>query len=222
MAGSNYRGNAGDSVPYRGQFREMRPDHGIAGYTFPTRGVITNGLYELLDIGALSDGTSNTIILSEAAISPEFGEMTSAIRGGVARINVSSQVAGVAATCDAQRNGTQLSSSTLYTSQQGGRWADGYVSYTGFYTILPPNSPTCYFDSTHGSDNTLAAANSYHTGGVNVCFGDGAVKFVPDSINAVSSGVTLSTQPTRGFTGESPFGVWGALGTRNGGEAKSL
>jgi hypothetical protein len=42
-----------------------------------------------------------------------------------------------------------------------------------------------------------------------------------ETINAVSSGVTLSTQPVKGVSGESPFGVWGALGTRFAGESKT-
>ena len=42
------------------------------------------------------------------------------------------------------------------------------------------------------------AASSNHTGGVNVCLGDGSVRFVRDSVD---------------------FAMWQAAGTRNGGEA---
>jgi prepilin-type processing-associated H-X9-DG protein len=45
-----------------------------------------------------------------------------------------------------------------------------------------------------------AAARSYHAGGVNVCMGDGSVRFVRDSI-----ALTL----------------WNAMGSRGGGEAIS-
>jgi prepilin-type processing-associated H-X9-DG protein len=44
------------------------------------------------------------------------------------------------------------------------------------------------------------AARSYHSGGVNVCFADGSVHFIKDSINRTS---------------------WAALGTRAGGEVLS-
>jgi prepilin-type N-terminal cleavage/methylation domain-containing protein/prepilin-type processing-associated H-X9-DG protein len=50
-----------------------------------------------------------------------------------------------------------------------------------------------------GAGNTLTA-NSFHTGGVNVCFADGSVRFIKDTIN-------LQT--------------WWAIGTRNQGEVVS-
>jgi hypothetical protein len=49
---------------------------------------------------------------------------------------------------------------------------------------------------------------SHHVGGVHVLIGDGAVAFVTDSIEA---GNVESTYANAG--GESPFGLWGALGT---------
>jgi prepilin-type processing-associated H-X9-DG protein len=222
MAGTNYRGNIGDTNYWH--YENMRSDHDTDNnrerYTFPTRGVITNGLYEVLGIESLSDGTSNTIILSEAAITPTWGGNTASIKGGVAFTSgIGTESNGYAATCAARRDGSNVLNPAA--SQIGGRWVDAYPSYTGFYTILPPNSPTC-FNQTTGTDYAFLQANSYHTGGVNACFGDGAVRFVSDSVNAVSDGVVLTTQPVQRFQGESPFGVWGALGTRACGEAKSL
>jgi prepilin-type processing-associated H-X9-DG protein len=96
--------------------------------------------------------------------------------------------------------------------------------YTGFSTILPPNSPS-------GTDRGappnihdcagLMSAASNHTNGVNVGFGDGSVVFVSDAINALNGGLTLTDvdDPT---TGQSPFGIWGALGTIDGAESKSF
>ena len=62
---------------------------------------------------------------------------------------------------------------------------------------------------------------SNHTGGVNCAFLDGSVHFVSDTINAMNTGMSyadFSLTPT----GTSLYGVWGALGTPNGGESKSL
>jgi prepilin-type processing-associated H-X9-DG protein len=77
---------------------------------------------------------------------------------------------------------------------------------------------------TSGSSSTatttaLISASSYHTGGVNVCFGDGSVRFVPETINARSSGAGGGRYIA---SGASTFGVWGALGSIDGGEATSL
>jgi prepilin-type processing-associated H-X9-DG protein len=62
----------------------------------------------------------------------------------------------------------------------------------------------------------MVAASSYHSGGVNVSLGDGSVRFISETID--SGTITATTTPVS--SGESPFGVWGALGSINGGEAK--
>jgi prepilin-type N-terminal cleavage/methylation domain-containing protein/prepilin-type processing-associated H-X9-DG protein len=69
----------------------------------------------------------------------------------------------------------------------------------GFYShTLTPNYKLydCVASTTAGH----VAARSYHPGGVNVCFADGSVHFIKDSVS----------QPT-----------WGALGTRGGNEVIS-
>jgi prepilin-type processing-associated H-X9-DG protein len=55
--------------------------------------------------------------------------------------------------------------------------------------------------------------SSNHTGGANVVMGDGSVRFIPNGIN-----VGNLNAPGIGLTTFSPYGVLGALGTRNGGE----
>ena len=214
MAAANYRGNIGDTIYYH--YENIRPNNG--NYPFPSRGVLSNGLYEVVGIESLSDGTSNTVILSEAGVTPSWGGRTGSIQGGVAQTG-STEANGHASVCLAARNSTEVANPAA--SQIGGRWIDAYPSYTGFYAILPPNSPSC-FNNSAGSDYVHVPANSYHPGGVNVCFGDASVRFVSESVNAVSTGTILSTQPVRGVTGESPFGIWGALSTRSAGESKSL
>jgi prepilin-type processing-associated H-X9-DG protein len=56
------------------------------------------------------------------------------------------------------------------------------------------------------------APTSYHIGGVNTCFADGSVHFISDRIDTGN----LSLPPVK--KGQSPYGVWGALGSANGGE----
>jgi prepilin-type processing-associated H-X9-DG protein len=211
MATTNYRGCLGDSI--YGEYEEMRPN---AGYTFPPRGILSNGLYDIVGIESITDGTSNTMMLSEAATTSSWRAVIESIHGGVAQTS-SIDSDGDAYVCLSKR-GSGKSIQDPRVSQIGGRWTDAYSSYTGYYCVLPPNSPTC---SGKSDDSHHVSANSYHPGGANVCFGDGNVRFMSETINAVSNGVTLSTQAVKGHSGESPFGVWGALGTRSAGESKS-
>jgi prepilin-type N-terminal cleavage/methylation domain-containing protein/prepilin-type processing-associated H-X9-DG protein len=97
----------------------------------------------------------------------------------------------------------------------GVRWPDGGMGFGGLTTNAPPNSVSCAWNA-HDAQNGVYPMSSNHTGGANVVMGDGSVRFIPNGINVGdlnASGVGLSTF--------SPFGVLGALGTRNGGEAVS-
>jgi prepilin-type N-terminal cleavage/methylation domain-containing protein/prepilin-type processing-associated H-X9-DG protein len=88
-------------------------------------------------------------------------------------------------------------------------WTQGYDTMNISYShVMPPNSYSCtgaesgFFggqgnftsDSSGGGWLGASTATSNHPGGVNVCMGDGSVKFIKD---------TVSTQ------------TWWALGTRN-------
>ncbi|MFH5802865.1 DUF1559 domain-containing protein [Alienimonas sp. DA493] len=106
------------------------------------------------------------------------------------------------------------SASAGYEASRGIAWNMAYTEYSGFHTVGPPNGPSCaadtewYFRRGRG----LYAAGSYHTGGVQVALCDGSVQFISDTID---TGDLTATNPT---FGPSPYGTWGALGTRNGGE----
>jgi hypothetical protein len=110
---------------------------------------------------------------------------------------------------------------SIVNSQRGARWADAYMVYTGFHTILPPNHVNVA-GSGKQTEHQLCAATSYHTGGVQIGLGDGSVTFVSDTINCMINGYsTLVTNGTLSYgnSGQSHYGIWGALGTRNGGES---
>ncbi len=100
--------------------------------------------------------------------------------------------------------------------RRGFRWADGSLLYSGITTILPPNSELCS-NGGDGSSGSMSPS-SLHQGGVHVLMADGAVKFITDSIEAgnsrspvVHAGNLAGTLPAGS---QSPFGLWGALGTR--------
>ena len=192
------------------------------------RGVFTPGRPK--DFGFITDGTSNTIGLSEiVGCDREVGATwirDSNVRGGVAHANAMYPSAVVI-------NGMQLSlpepcllkrSSTDRTqindpidAWRGGFFSDGRVANAAFSTHLPPNSPTCTWNG--AQDNWGAfSVSSFHAGGVNAVRMDGSGMFVPETIDTG----TLSTPfDYRGQPG-SPYGVWGAMGTPQGGESRSL
>jgi prepilin-type N-terminal cleavage/methylation domain-containing protein len=191
------------------------------------RGVFTNGLVTEVSFASIPDGTSNTMMVSEAGISSESSPNISVafIRGGIARAGYGSSLwsaTGYVATCAAKRDqGTGIKD--YGTSAVGTRIGDAYSAYTAYYSVLPPNSPSCSNESTSSDgENALVTANSYHVGGVNAVFADGTVRFVSETINAVSAGVVLTSQIGKNFTGDSPYGIWGALGTRDGSESKTF
>lgn len=103
---------------------------------------------------------------------------------------------------------------------RGMRWADGAALYTGFNTILPPNQTACMAGGDSGIG--MLPPSSRHQGGVHVLMGDGAVKFITDSIEAgdqASGTVMLGEQDARRPGATSPYGLWGALGTRASGDS---
>jgi len=64
------------------------------------------------------------------------------------------------------------------------------------------------------------SATSHHTNGVNVALVDGSVRFIPETIQTLSAGVSYSS--TNRYIveqGSSNFGIWGAYGAINDGAA---
>jgi prepilin-type N-terminal cleavage/methylation domain-containing protein/prepilin-type processing-associated H-X9-DG protein len=100
--------------------------------------------------------------------------------------------------------------------KRGYRWADGRPLYTGFMTILPPNTEVC-LGGGDGSGGEVSAS-SQHQGGAHILMADGAVKFITDSIEAgnKSAGTVIDGSAVIGRVpgSQSPYGLWGALGTR--------
>ncbi len=169
------------------------------------------GTRSYVSFGDLSDGTSNTMAISERCFPKGDRSLFGRTVEGLVGLEANP------ALCLAQANRATreyLPSANLSTYRTGGTRAyDGMPIYTGFNAILPPNTPSCLI----GNINTrgVMTAQSWHTGGVNCVFGDGSVRFIGENIDAGNAGA-----PER-LSGPSPYGVWGALATINGGEVAS-
>ncbi len=102
--------------------------------------------------------------------------------------------------------------------KRGFKWACGIPIHSAVNTILPPNGPSYCSTLDLRRSSQVVTAGSRHQGGCHVLMGDGAVSFITDSIDfgdssaeTVWSGATaLTSRPGA----RSPYGVWGAMGTR--------
>ena len=105
-------------------------------------------------------------------------------------------------------------------NRRGYKWALGRPLYTGITTILPPNRELCMNGGSTGRG--VVPPSSYHQGGAHILMCDGAVVFITDSIEAGdphAPNVRRNGPPNYAAPGsKSPYGLWGALGTRASGE----
>ncbi len=196
----NYYGSIGGSA----RLRDQTANAGIFSTgPFPSGGV------ELQGPGLLSvtDGLSNTAMFSEIMRSGIQWNAASGVRDHATVIrgtSVTSDTDGRAVTHCA--DGSGWISSIKYVGHQYYRAIPQMITYTH---TLPPNwnrrmtvgvqRYNCG-DSADLNRNHMAAS-SYHSGGVNVCLGDGSVRFVSDNVD---------------------FNVWRAVGTKTGGESQQL
>jgi prepilin-type processing-associated H-X9-DG protein len=73
------------------------------------------------------------------------------------------------------------------------------------------------------SANSFGTVSSYHSDGANACLCDGSVWFVSATIEAGDPNkVPASTEQWNNYTGESLWGVWGAMGSVKGNKNKAL
>lgn len=101
---------------------------------------------------------------------------------------------------------------------RGGCWADGGGGVALINTILPPNSPSLAVGGSIAVDG-IYSAGSFHQGGAHVLMSDGAVIFITDSIESGNaSQPPLTIADFQNGNTESPYGLWGALGSANAAE----
>ncbi|MCA9190837.1 MAG: DUF1559 domain-containing protein [Planctomycetales bacterium] len=167
---------------------------------------------------AMSDGTSNTIGLSERVYQ---GNVRRASTGAdeVRKFVAMDQAAVLTnpGACLATALGQYYVPGIQVKARFGLLWTDGQAERVAFNTILGPNKPSCVIDANVNADSIggVLNASSYHTGGVNAVYMDGSVHFISDNVDTGNT----SVGPFQ--SGKSPYGVWGALGSASGGEAST-
>ncbi len=180
------------------------------------------------------DGKSNTIAFSEGvtALGVIAGTRTPGASIHGYQVTSIPEVApghGVLpSVCKATAFKRRYTSSHSAIAKRGLHWGDGFNDTNAFNTVLPPNSPSCIV-ATHDGPG-IQSAGSYHPGGVHCLMLDLAVRFVNDDIDAgpddaKSPGAFTNGQPLRytsDWSGPSPHGVWGALGSIGGSELKQI
>jgi len=157
-----------------------------------------DGHFPPIRIADITDGTSNTIAMSERASLPGNRKIV----GNLAYNSTYDPGA-----CLALVVGGQFAPSAQLTDWGApGMWASGYPYWNGFITVLPPNGPSCTAlnNINMGKASGIWTASSHHPGGVQALMADGSVTFYSETIDAQG--------------GKTGYGVWGALGTRAGGE----
>lgn len=180
------------------------------------------------------DGLANTVMAGE--IATELGDRDARTSmptaGGVGvtgeRQNCHLNPSFMERTLDPLRPRFWIATVTVNaTWGRGFRWHDAMPVFGQVHTILPPNAEICT-DAGPGAGHgdLISTASSRHQGGAHVLMGDGAVKFITDSIEAGNSSNPVvflgGTAATRNQPGaQSPFGLWGALGSRASSEVIS-
>ena len=140
-------------------------------------------------IAQITDGTSNTVLMSELIPGDNDGGTLDLRRDYTARqtgipdqFPSASDIEAAGVLCDNY-------APTFHKSNGGRDWFASFPAQIAFNTIAPPNwehisccnntsigSYTCHVDG-------IFPARSYHAGGVMAAMGDGSVKFVSDTID---------------------------------------
>jgi prepilin-type N-terminal cleavage/methylation domain-containing protein/prepilin-type processing-associated H-X9-DG protein len=187
---------------------------GHNGSTVLTRGVF-GGSQRCKGFNHITDGSSNTIAMSERIYHTQSGWRTANLDDQRTMTAQEPTINTNPGACLAWASNKRFIPSAQVKGRFGALWSDGQAERVGFVTVLPPNGPQCVNDTNGNADSNggVLSAASYHPGGVMAVFCDGSVRFVNDNIN--TGNLALAPVPT----GPSPYGVWGAMGSTNGGES---
>lgn len=202
---NNYAFSRGDTIY---NIRDTNSSRGVFMYSRCVR------------ISDVLDGTSVTVSMGERTrikSDPGYGLLNPApLKQAQACViaNLDTNPATNPGACLAAANGQFYAVPGSAKAKYGVLWTDGQPERTGMSTVLPPNAPTCSGDANTNADSRSGVypPTSYHPGGACVVMVDGSVQFITDGIDTGNLALAEMT------SGPSPYGVWGALGSKDGGE----
>jgi prepilin-type N-terminal cleavage/methylation domain-containing protein len=182
----------------------------------------------------VTDGTSNTILMSETCCNVPTGnggQTGFAVAAGQVRLQMAYARIGSDPTnspqvCRTVVDGRHYAAGTIVHGRRAIKWTDSPAALITFNTVLPPNGPACA-DTTSGDfgdqDRIAIPPTSYHPNGVVAVLTDGSVRFFSNTINCGNLGAAQpALNASTPYGGSSNYGVWGALGSIAGGEAAQL
>ncbi len=168
---------------------------------------------------SVTDGTANTGLFSEKLLGWSAGNNGAALQANSSEgrrgiyTNANTSVAYNSQSSALALQSVQACQSMPGTSPNNNGWLNGFSWALGYewHTVVnsyhhynTPNKFTCLNPSDPGGlwggTSGMTTASSNHPGGVNVCFTDGSVRFIKDTVNPAT---------------------WWALGSRNQGEVVS-
>jgi len=217
---TNYGVSTGDAIQY--QNTGFRRQNGTVNNTVAPRAKATcRGMFfprKEMKFRDVLDGLANTVAAGE--MNTDLGDSNITTRSVIAP-GAQGNPKNCGLQIDPERPRFWLPTANFsggVQQQRGYRWASGYNIHSGITTILPPNRESC----THGSNGGtwrpgIYGASSRHQGGAHILMGDGAVVFITESIEAgdqTHGMIVWNGMGDRAPGNASPYGLWGALGTR--------
>ena len=162
----------------------------------------------------IMDGTSNTLAVSEALLGRDRARL---VKGGTAAALSGMSQSPIICYSRVDPNDQSRLTGTVW-GYRGRYWGEGHGHVAGVTTVIPPNGPACACGEAQYCYWGIYPPNSNHPGGVNALMADGSCRFISETID---TGNLSATEPEVAGLRQSPYGVWGALGSRNGGESVS-